>query len=75
MGVSPNNASFLLNMSFPYVSFVLVLKAFGEFSRNAVFLINIVNQNNVTSEPLNSLLNSMQGPSYGENLSDLAAEI
>jgi hypothetical protein len=75
MAISPNNGSFLLNMSFPFVSFVLVFKAFEDYSKNAVFLINFTNQNNVTSEQLNKLLNCMQGYSYSEDLSDLAGEI
>ena len=43
MAISPNNGSFLLNMSAPLVSFILVLKQYQQGNKFGIFQINIIN--------------------------------
>jgi hypothetical protein len=47
MAISPNNGSFLLNMSKPLVTFSLVVSS-KNLGKNAVCVVNFVNNNAIS---------------------------
>ena len=73
IAISPNNGAFLLDMSQPVTSFVLVVYAVQGKKKCGVFQVNIITRDFFACDSMTSLASSLQAMSYLEFMSDYAA--